>query len=183
MKFEDLVAVSGMSGVFKLVANRSNGLIIEDLDSGKKKLAPSRKHQFTPLASIGIYTGLDDTTELSEVFRIMRDQLDSNPPVAANASSGEQLATYFKKILPDYDTDRVHSGDIKKLIKWFNFLHKRDLIPAKEEEPTTEETSEDEVAAEKPAKKEKKSASEAKEEKKPASEAKKAPKKKVDSTK
>ena len=31
MKLDDLVAVSGMSGVFKLAANRNNGLIIEGL--------------------------------------------------------------------------------------------------------------------------------------------------------
>ena len=68
MKLDDLVAVSGMSGVFKLAANRTNGLIIEDLDNGKRKFAPARKHQFTPLASIGIFT-LDDSTELKIIFR------------------------------------------------------------------------------------------------------------------
>jgi len=67
MKFDEMVAVSGMSGIYKLVANRSNGLIIEDVDSGKRKLAPARKHQFTPLASIGIYTGEEDTAELAVI--------------------------------------------------------------------------------------------------------------------
>lgn len=148
MKFDDLVAVSGMSGIFRMAANRSNGLIIEDLDTGKKKLAPSRKHQFTPLASIGIYTGMDETTELGEVFRLMRDQLEKNPPINPNASTGEQLAGYFEKILPDYDRDKVHSGDIKKLIKWFNFLHERNLIPEKEEEKA-EETATEEAVEEK----------------------------------
>lgn len=144
MKFEDLVAVSGMSGIFRMAANRSNGLIIEDLDTGKKKLAPSRKHQFTPLASIGIYTGLDDTTELAEVFRTMRDQLEDNPPINPGRSTGEELSAYFEKILPTYDKDRVHAGDIKKIIKWFNFLHTRNLIPEKEEEEKTTEEQEEE---------------------------------------
>lgn len=147
MKFDDLVAVSGMSGIFKMVANRNNGLIIENLDTGKKNLAPSRKHQFTPLASIGIYTGLDDTTELAEVFRIMRSQLKDNPPINPGASSGEELSSYFVKILPDYDTDRVHAGDIKKIIKWFNFLNERDLIPEKEEETEEEKVDDTSKAA------------------------------------
>ncbi|NNE30398.1 MAG: DUF5606 domain-containing protein [Saprospiraceae bacterium] len=145
VQFDDLVAVSGMSGLFKMVANRPNGLIIEELDTGKKKLAPSRKHQFTPLASIGIYTGPKDTTELAEVFRTMREQLETNPPVDPSKASGTELAAYFIKILPDYDPDRVFAGDIKKVIKWFSFLNERDLIPEKEEE-SKEETNEEEAS-------------------------------------
>jgi len=148
MKFEEMVAISGMSGVFKLVANRPNGLIVEDIDTGKKKLAPSRKHQFTPLASIGIYTGFDDTTELAVVFRTMRDQLESNPPVSTSSSSVE-LATYFEKVLPDYDRDKVFSSDIKKLIKWFTYLNERNLIPEEEEkEKEPEKNSETKKADE-----------------------------------
>ncbi|MEM9921177.1 MAG: DUF5606 domain-containing protein [Bacteroidota bacterium] len=143
MKLEDVVAVSGLAGLHKMVANRNNGLIVEDLDSGKRRFASSRKHQFTPLASIGIYTD-DDTTELRIVFRAMLDQLESNPPVKSNASATD-LSTYFEKILPEYDRDRVYPGDIKKVIKWFNFLHKHNLLEEalKEEAPEEEEGTED----------------------------------------
>lgn len=154
MNFEDLVAVSGLSGIFKMVANRSNGLIIEDIDSGKKKLAPSRKHQFTPLASIGIYTGLDDTTELEEVMRIMQAQFEKNPPPSPSSSTGEDLASYFEEILPDYDKDRVFAGDIKKVIKWFLFLNERNLIPEKKEEEATAESADTEAKEEVEEKKE-----------------------------
>ncbi len=142
MKLDDLVAVSGMSGVFKLAANRDNGLIIEDLDNGKRKFAPARKHQFTPLASIGIFT-LDDSTELKIIFRTMIEQLEENPVPSASGSSIE-LHTYFRKILPDYDEDKVHTSDIKKVIKWFNFLNERKLIDMEDEPETTEEKSEKE---------------------------------------
>jgi len=148
VQFDDLVAVSGMSGLFKMVANRPNGLIIEEIDSGKKKLAPSRKHQFTPLASIGIYTGPKDTTELAEVFRNMKDQLESNPPVDPSKASGTELASYFEQILPDYDPDRVFAGDIKKVIKWFTFLNERDLIPAKEEKEEVEKAEKTKIVEE-----------------------------------
>ena len=70
MNLKDLIAVSGISGIFKIAGNRNNGLIIEDLDTGKRKFAPSRKHQFTPLESIAIYTE-DDSTELAKVFQNM----------------------------------------------------------------------------------------------------------------
>ena len=137
MKLDDLVAVSGMSGVFKLAANRNNGLIIEDLDNGKRKFAPARKHQFTPLASIGIFT-LDDSTELKIIFRTMVEQMENNPVPSANGSSKE-LHTYFRLILPDYDEDKVHTSDIKKVIKWFNFLNERNLIDMEDEPEVKDE--------------------------------------------
>lgn len=142
MKLDDLVAVSGMSGVYKLAANRNNGLIIEDLDNGKRKFAPARKHQFTPLASIGIFT-LDDSTELKIIFRTMVEQMETNPVLSTNDSS-KDLHTYFRKILPDYDEDKVHTSDIKKVIKWFNFLNERNLIDMEDEPEETTEKSEEE---------------------------------------
>ena len=137
MNLKDLIAVSGISGVFKIAGNRNNGLIIEDLDTGKKKFAPSRRHQFTPLESIAIYTD-DDSTELSKVFSNMMDQLEDNHPVNPN-SKPEELREYFADVLPDFDRDQVSSGDIKKVIKWFIFLNERNLLSQEEEVEETKE--------------------------------------------
>jgi len=140
-----------MSGIFKMEANRGNGLIIESLEDGKRKLAPSRKHQFTPLASIGIYTD-DDTEELKVVFRSMLEQFESNPPVSLN-SSADELNEYFAKILPTFDRERVFVSDIRKAIKWFTFLHDRKLLNLEdlqeEEEEKEEETKEETTKEEK----------------------------------
>ena len=141
MKLEKLVAVSGLSGIYKMAANRSNGLIIEDLDSGKKRFASARKHQFTPLESISIFTDDGESTELKNVFKMMLEQLEDNPPISVSANSTE-LHEYFADILPTYDRDRVHTGDIKKVIKWFNFLLEKDLLTIEEE---TESSNEEEA--------------------------------------
>ena len=132
MNLEDLVSVSGMSGIFKMAANRNNGLIIEDLDNGKRKFASARKHQFTPLESIAIYTDDDDSVELKKVLRSMLEQLESNPPVSTSAKSDE-VREYFNKILPNHDRDKVHVSDIKRLIKWFTFLNERTLLSLEDE--------------------------------------------------
>lgn len=142
MKIENIMSVSGLSGLYRMAANRNNGLIIEDLSTGKKRFAASRKHQFTPLESIGIYTDDGDTAELKIVFRNMLDQLEDNPPVSATAST-EELTEYFADILPNYDRDRVKIGDIKKVIKWFVFLKEKDLLEG-EDETTTGAASEEE---------------------------------------
>jgi hypothetical protein len=132
MKIKGLVAVSGLPGLFKMVANRNNGLIVEDLSSGKRSFASSRQHQFTPLESIGIYTNDGETTELKNVFQSIMDKLESLPTPALTDTS-DKLHEYFAQILPDYDRDRVHTGDIKKAIKWFLYLHELGYTTMEEE--------------------------------------------------
>ena len=146
MNLEEYVAVSGMPGLFRLVANRSNGLVVAHLDSGKSKFAPARKHQFTPLASIGIYTETD-TEELSAVFGTMLKQLETNPPVPPKSSS-DDILEYFDMILPKFDRDRVSVSDIRKVIKWFNFLNERNLLSLDEAKNTQKEKIEEEETKE-----------------------------------
>jgi hypothetical protein len=127
MNLEKLVAVSGLSGLHKVVGNRNNGLIIEDLDSGKRRFASTRQYQFTPLGSIAIYTDDGESTELTNVFSSMQDKLDDHPPADPSATP-DTLFAYFSVVLPNYDKDRVHAGDVKKVIRWFNFLHAKGLL-------------------------------------------------------
>lgn len=141
MNLEKLVAVSGRPGIYKMAANRPNGLIIEDLDTGKKFFAPSRRHQFTPLESISIYTETEEATvELKTVFISMLTQLEANPPVATKSSSTD-IKNYFEVILPEYDRDKVLVSDIKKLIKWFNYLNERTLLALPTEEELAAEAA------------------------------------------
>jgi hypothetical protein len=149
MNLEKLVAVSGRPGIYKMAANRPNGLIIEDLDSGKKFFAPSRRHQFTPLESISIYTETEEATvELKTVFVNMLTQFEANPPIATKSSSTD-IKNYFELILPEYDRDKVLVSDIKKLIKWFNYLNQRGLLALPTEEELAAEAAKKAAAEEK----------------------------------
>ena len=138
MNLDNLIAVNGLPGIYRMAANRSNGLIVEDLETGKRRFASSRKHQFTPLGSIAIFTSDGDSVELATVFRSMRDQYETLPPVDPNVNT-EELFAYFTKILPNYDPERVYPGDVKKVIKWFNSLHSNGLLKDSEEEEEEEE--------------------------------------------
>jgi hypothetical protein len=126
MNLKEIVAVSSLSGLYKMVSSRNNGIIIADLDTGKTRFAATRKYQFTPLESIAIFTE-SDSVELSSVFNSMLEKASSLPPVAVNSDKVD-IISYFKEILPDYDRDRVHVGDMKKVIKWFNFLNDRNML-------------------------------------------------------
>ena len=136
---KNFVAVGGIGGVQKLIAVRSNGLIIENLDTKVRKFVPVRSHEFSPFETISIYTDDNDTVQLAEVLTNMRDQFTDNPPPAEKADSAT-LRAYFAAILPNFDRDRVHVSDIKKAIKWFSFLQIRDLLKDKVEAESEEIT-------------------------------------------
>ncbi len=132
MNLEPFVAVSGESGLFKLVTSRNNGLVLESLDTGKSRFYSVRKHQFTPLGTVAIYT-LQDATPLNEIFETMKSRLNTTPPVSVKAPKHE-IEEYFESILPDYDEDRVFVNDMKKVIRWFGFLENRGLLDTSDQE-------------------------------------------------
>lgn len=126
MDLKNLIAISGLSGIYKIVANKNSGLIVADLDTGKTQFCSVRNHQFTPLETIGIYVD-GGTKELSEVFSIMHAQAKTTP-VPSPSEAQHVLKEYLATILPEYDRDRVYHSDIKKLIKWYTFLQNRNYM-------------------------------------------------------
>lgn len=134
MKLDNIVSVSGLSGLHKLLATRNNGLLIESFENGKRQFVSVRKHQFTPLVSIGIYT-ITDVVNLDEVLQKVHDSQDANPIPDPN-DKADALRAWFKTIVPDHDEDRVHINDIRKVIKWYTYLklHAWDMVTAKDEE-------------------------------------------------
>ena len=132
----------------KLVTSRSNGLIIEDRNEGRTRFVPVRQQQVTPLGTISIYTDTEEgTIMLGEVFQKMLDQYESNPPVPLNSTSPDFRA-YFSEILPEHDHDRVHINDIKKCIKWFNFMREKAIFEEIKQDEAAEAAESAEVAAE-----------------------------------
>jgi hypothetical protein len=130
MNIKNIVAVSGLPGLFKLVATKSNGLLVADVDTGKTKFCSVRQHQFTPMETVAIYTD-EDTIEIAKVFQTMLDHNDLAVP-NPNAPHKE-LQNYFEIIIPNYDRDKVFHSDMKKVIKWYNFLNSRGYLTAEPE--------------------------------------------------
>ena len=138
---ENIVSVSNLPGLYYLESSRSNGLIIKDMDSGVKQFVSVRKHQFTPLRSIAIYT-YSDSTPIEDIFKTMVEiKQDHNISELLKASNND-LANYFRIVLPEYDEDRVYPSDMKKVLKWFDFLDKRDFF-SMNAETNEKSTSED----------------------------------------
>ena len=137
MNIKNIIAVSGLPGLFKLVASKTNGLLVADMDTGKSRFCSVRQHQFTPMETVAIYTDTD-TAEITAVFQTMLDKMDELPIPSASGSHKE-LQKYFEVILPDYDRDKVFHSDMKKIIKWFTFLNERGYLTAAPESIGEEE--------------------------------------------
>lgn len=127
MKFAEIIAVTGLPGLYTVVTERKGGVIVEEMESGKRRFAPARKHQFAPLESMAVYTEDGDAEALRKVFGRMQEQQEDNPAPAANESS-ERLFDYLEDVLPTYDKDRVHASDIKRLLKWYHYLLRNDIF-------------------------------------------------------
>ena len=89
-----------------------------------------RKYQFTPLESVGIYTYMD-VESLQDIFQAMNERKDQIPPEKAQA---QEIMDFFREIVPEFDEDRVHLSDIKKVLKWYAFLDGKGLLAGGDEE-------------------------------------------------
>jgi Domain of unknown function (DUF5606) len=138
MNLSKLVAVGGFPGIYRMVTNKSNGLIVEDLKEGKRQFVSSRTSNFTPLESIFIFidNAEEESIALKEVFRKMLENIETIPVPAVKAADKE-FKEYLAAVLPNYDRERVYVSDMKKLIKWFTFLNDADALSLEDDEPTT----------------------------------------------
>lgn len=141
-----ILAISGQSGLFKLVAEAKNNLIVESLDTGKRMPAYSTT-KISALEDIAIYTDTADVP-LKEVFQKIAEKEDFKQAID-HKSSATKLKAYFAEVLPAYDQDRVYVSDIKKVIQWYNILQEKEMLDFSEnEEDAGPEENGDEKASE-----------------------------------
>ncbi|MRG46744.1 hypothetical protein GFS24_16610 [Chitinophaga sp. SYP-B3965] len=175
MQYREIVAVTGLGGLFQLLASKQDGAIVRSLEDKSTRFVSSRVHNFTPLESIEVFT-TGDNVNLAAVFQAMLDK-EAQFPLADAKADNQTVKAYFKNVFPEFDEERVYVSDMKKMVKWYAILKTNDLLKFEEE---TEEGAEEEAPASveetKPKAKAKKEAAE----EAPASEEEKAaPKKKA----
>jgi hypothetical protein len=129
MSLQGIISVSGMRGLYKVLTQTKSGFIVESLDD-RKRLPVSGTQQISMLEDISIFT-ISDDIPLKEVFLKMLS-IEADTPVVSAKSSGNDLKTYFRQVLPDFDEDRVYTSDIKKIITWYLLV--KDLLEEGDDE-------------------------------------------------
>lgn len=124
---ETILSIAGKPGLFRLVSRGKMNLIVEALDETHKRMPAFATDRVTSLADIAMFTDSDDIP-LWQVLKNMGEKEQSKEcTLNYKKCTGKELKEYFAEVLPDFDRDRVHDSDIKKLIQWYNILVKNGI--------------------------------------------------------
>lgn len=132
-----ILSISGRPGLFKLVSQGKNMLIVESMLTGKR--TPAYAHdKVVSLGDIAIYTN-DEEAPLSDVFELIREKNEGKTVDVKSLGSDQDIRAYFATVLPNFDQDRVYTNDIKKIFSWYNLLITSGFEKFKEEQAETKE--------------------------------------------
>lgn len=135
---KDILSISGRPGLFRIVSQGKNMLIVESLLDGKR-IPTYTRDRIVALSDISMFTYSEDIP-LYDVMQKMFEFENGGKASTTTKASNDELHAYFEKVLPDYDKERVHATDIKKLIQWYNLHVEKGLTDFKADEaPATEE--------------------------------------------
>lgn len=156
MELAEIVAITGMSGLFKVTSRRNDGLIVTSLVDDKTQFVSGRTHLFSTLDNITLYT-TDEPALLKDVLASIKGKEASHP--TPDGKDDSKLKAWMEAVLPTYDKEKVYASDIKKLAKWYSILNAKGLIEeltADKPEPTKATAAEgEEEKKAKPAKEDK----------------------------
>ena len=140
MDLSGIISISGRPGLFKVVAQGKNSIIVDSLTENKRFPAYA-SDRISALDDISIYT-VEGDKPLRDIFSdIYKKQAKGTAP--SHKEDITTLQAFLIDILPNYDEERVYPSDIKKLFQWYNILHaSNNLKPKEEEKPAKKEKSE-----------------------------------------
>ena len=148
---KEILSVTGKPGLFKLVTQGKNMLIVESLIDGKR-IPAYTKDKVVSLGDIAIFTEKAEVP-LSQVLESVKAKENGGICSIDTKADNDKLRKYMTEVLPEYDRDRVYPSDIRKMITWYNMLinaKMTDFVEESKEEPkeeAKEESKEETVVA------------------------------------
>ena len=131
-----IIAISGQPGLFKIVAQSKNGIIVEGL-TDKKRVNVYASTKVSTLAEISMYTTGDDKPIEDIMFSVF--EKEKGGAAIDTKSDDKAIAAYFEQVLPEYDKDRVYVSNMRKLLNWYNILQTTGNLKKKEDSNETAE--------------------------------------------
>ena len=137
---ETILSISGKPGLYKIVSQGKNMIIVESLLNGKR--GPAYAHEkIISLSDIAIFTE-DGEKPLFEVLDSIKTIENGQKTSVDPKSEAKILKEYLAEVLPNFDRERVYPTDIKKMLTWYNLLVETgnaDFTAKKQEEEKNEE--------------------------------------------
>ena len=139
---QTILSISGKPGLYKLVSRGKANLIVESIDQQHKRMPVFASDRVTSLGDIAIYTDSEDMPLMKVFANLLKVEEGKPASINYKTCKSAELREYFATILPDYDRDRVHDSDIKKLLQWYNLLVNNGITDFEEPEAEEEEKNE-----------------------------------------
>ncbi|MFN7279940.1 MAG: DUF5606 domain-containing protein [bacterium] len=136
MEYNKIISVTGIPGLFELINSKNDGALIRSLEDGSTRFVSSRVHNFSHLESIEVYT-TDDNVNLSEVFLAMNASNETLPA----EKDAKAIKSYFEKVFPEMDFERVYNSDMKKMVRWCSILRSNNIEIKLREQTGSEDTA------------------------------------------
>lgn len=135
---QTILAIAGKPGLYKLLSRGKNNLIVETLDAQHRRVPAFATDRITSLGDIAMFTETDDVPLMDVLDNVKKLEDGKRASINEKKASPDELKEYFTKVLPEWDRDRVHVSDIKKLIFWYNILVDAGITDFKENVAPTE---------------------------------------------
>lgn len=129
MELTSIIAISGKPGLFKVIAQGKNSIIVESLID-KKRTPAFATDRISALDDISIYT-YDEDAPLKDILKAIFDK-EGGKETLSHKEDIKKLTAYLVEILPNYDQERVYPSDIKKIFQWYNLLLSAGLLKSEE---------------------------------------------------
>lgn len=129
---ETILAISGKPGLYRLVSRGNGSLIVETLDEAKKRMPVFAADKVISLADIAMYTDADEVPLREVLEKLKTKENGETVKFEYKKASRIELEDFFAEVLPEFDRERVHAADIKKLISWYNILINNGVTDFKE---------------------------------------------------
>jgi len=145
MDLKEIMAIAGKPGLYKMVAQAKNGIIVESIID-QKRIQAFTQDKISSLEEISIFTETEDKP-LKTVLKGFFEKLEGKPTPDFK-SDNNKLKAFFGEMLPDYDKEKVYVSHMQKIVTWYNLLVEHNLLNFDEKEETTEVAPGDETKTE-----------------------------------
>ena len=119
---ETILSIAGKPGLYKMVSRGKMNLIVESLDAKRHRMPAFATDRVTSLADIAMYTDAEDVPLWQVLDNLSKKEEGKKTSTNDEKCCSKELRDYFSEVLPNFDQDRVHDSDIKKLLQWYNIL-------------------------------------------------------------
>lgn len=142
---KEVANISGQSGLYRILKPTRTGVIVESLDGKKARSVVGANARVSVLKDISVYVAdhQDAAMPLGNIFLAIREKHGEKVEINVKNSTDADLFDFLATVVPNFDRDRVHASDVKKMINWYNLIAAN--LPEAFEVTTQEDSTESPV--------------------------------------